>query len=688
MLSYVTELGYGDNYMWEERNVRGGVIESTEKVFQYIAECPDLEDRIGQRKMSKEIAKAIFDNKNLMVEAGVGIGKSFAYLIPAILYYHLERRPVIITTSSIALTEQLVDDVPYACNIINKALGKRYSINPVLAMGARNYVCKKKVNELIREYKSKSRKNGRDDIPYDVLIKSRLCDEKKNFKGRPSWWEQINGATCNRRECKEKNQCAYNAMRQAISNRGDAKFIIINHDMYITNLKNIRNGMDAFVNEYAGLVIVDEGHNLEEKTRSSLTIMKDECSCIKLMDKLRKRVGNIRFGVDKDNLYEEITHSKQNITIFFAIAKHIAKEYKKIGRKNEEATKFYPPREKDGIKIKQLKQWIRNLENVQTSIVLHDKSNCYEDSTLDELAEFIDLLNAYINDNKNVTWFQKDKDTGYNMAWCCAPQDINKELGMMLFEKMYLHPIIVTSATLTQWGEKLMDKYRYMIDSIGFKGRVMNPQKSPFMYENNAKLYIASNIQAPTQDENYTVYLDQMSEEIKRLVKITDGRTLVLFTSKKDMEYVGGILRRELLQYDLIIQSYAGSQERNVKDFKKSKGIMLSTGLWEGFNIIGGDLSSVIIAKLPFPVPDPIIERKIEMAGDKDKILIPEMLRKLRQGAGRLIRSQNDTGILTILDSRVLRADLFETVLNELPIKSYTTNINDIIAFAKNKIKF
>ena len=210
---------------------------------------------------------------------------------------------------------------------------------------------------------------------------------------------------------------------------------------------------------------------------------------------------------------------------------------------------------------------------------------------------------------------------------------------------------------------------------------------SPFPYDENARLYIGDDIQSPSNEDKYIFYLNQISNRILDLAHISNGRTLCLFTSKTDMEYVGKTLKERTSKFHIIVQSNSGSQKRIIDEFIKTKGILLSTGLWEGFNVIGSNLSSVIIAKLPFPVPDPVIDRKIELAGNRDKVLLPEMLRKLRQGVGRLIRSKTDTGILSILDSRLMRPDLLEKVIPELPINKYTTDLVEVDRFAKQKLK-
>lgn len=213
---------------------------------------------------------------------------------------------------------------------------------------------------------------------------------------------------------------------------------------------------------------------------------------------------------------------------------------------------------------------------------------------------------------------------------------------------------ILTSATLSSGG---INGYDYFLDSIGYPNtaKAAEPKSSPFDYDSNTMLYTTSALPYPNKD-NREEYCLKSIPEIVRLLNVTKGKALILFTAKTDMEYVYKKLSNMPLPYKFIMQSTGSSQEHLLRKFKSdTDSVLLGTGtFWEGINVEGEALSQVIIFKLPFPVPDPIIDYKMSLVKDPiGEVAVPEMIIKLKQGTGRLIRSSNDRGIVSILDPRV-----------------------------------
>ena len=251
---------------------------------------------------------------------------------------------------------------------------------------------------------------------------------------------------------------------------------------------------------------------------------------------------------------------------------------------------------------------------------------------------------------------------------------------------------VLTSATLTNGsiGESI-EKYRYFLDALGFpfdKGLISEPKRSPFDYDRNTILYISPNMPYPKHElAERKKYANSAIEEIVKLLAVTKGKALILFTARHDMEYVFGKLSNIGLPYKMMIQSENSSQKRRLDKFKTdTDSVILGTGTyWEGINIEGKALSQVIIFKLPFPAPDPITEYKISLVEDPImEVAVPEMIIKLKQGAGRLIRSASDRGIVSILDPRLSslsKAAYKEMTLNALPEKNRTESITELQEF-------
>lgn len=204
-------------------------------------------------------------------------------------------------------------------------------------------------------------------------------------------------------------------------------------------------------------------------------------------------------------------------------------------------------------------------------------------------------------------------------------------------------------------------------------------------------MYVSDKLPIPNK-RNRTAYRNEAIKEIVRLLNITEGKTLILFTAKDDMQYVFKKLSNMGLPYKIMIQDESTTQERRLEKFQNNvNSVLLGTGTyWEGINIKGESLSQVIIFKLPFPVPDPIVEYKMRKTEcPLMDVAVPEMIIKLKQGVGRLIRSSEDKGIVSILDPRVsksLNTAYREDTLASLPEKNITEDITELEEFW-NRIK-
>ena len=215
---------------------------------------------------------------------------------------------------------------------------------------------------------------------------------------------------------------------------------------------------------------------------------------------------------------------------------------------------------------------------------------------------------------------------------------------------------ILTSATITSVSEEdYKDRYKYFSQNKNFpieKGYISEPKISPFNYDEHALIYYTENMPHPSKERNK--FIAQGVEEIKQILEISKGKALILF-----------------------------------KEFKRDvNSVLLGTGAyWEGISVEGTALSNLIIFRLPFPVPEPIIDYKIKAADNGlMEVLVPEMIIKLKQGIGRLIRSDKDFGIVSIIDSRVGENSnaLYKSVIWEsLPIKNRTSDINEVAEFYK-----
>jgi ATP-dependent DNA helicase DinG len=263
-------------------------------------------------------------------------------------------------------------------------------------------------------------------------------------------------------------------------------------------------------------------------------------------------------------------------------------------------------------------------------------------------------------------------------ALCTLPVNINQLYKQHVWNKSL--PIILTSGTLS-----IHDEFDYAKKTLGLESLPINKvtttrQPSPFDYRNHCMLYISEKTVFPNKKN--PLYIELLSKEIVRLVSATNGRTLILFTSYSVLNEVYSQLKDQV-SYPLIVSERG---KRNAIDLFKqtTNGVLLSTDAWEGVDIEGDLLSSLIITKLPFPIPSAVhqLTHGQALADKQASIITPTMLVKLKQGFGRLIRTESDIGVCSILDSRAnTRGKYREAVLSTLPTCRMVKNIDSIASF-------
>lgn len=632
--------------------------------------------------MALDVAESLKDETNLMVEAGVGIGKSLAYLIPSLytIDYSFGKSSIIIATSTISLSEQLMEDIKLAEDITD------IKVNSELAKGMRNYVCRKKAKRNKRKYrKLKQRKVVDGNWERNLLkVPDWLWDWIETNSDRSnlpesvtdSSWSYVNIDRCKFHDCPWYSECDYYEIRNNIDDRGRADIIIVNQDLLLAHLLKKENQGRGFLDSNAEAIVIDEAHNLEEKTRNGLTNSLTKNNILNFLNQL--------IGTLSDS--EEMIRSVKDtiILLFKQLEKQAEKNKQKRRREGIEIYRFSIS-SPDEVNFNKL---IKELENLSLKLqVKDDLSGRKQDEFIGKLETIKKMMNGLSNMKESSYLLWGEKSYG-EICISFAPKHINKKLRDMLFQSEI--PVILTSATLCEPGNNTKEKYLYQKKALGFKKEAPfpEPKPSPFPYNENARLYIPNDLVAP--HENREKYLNQISDRIKRLIKITHGRTLVLFTAKSDLNFVYKKFDSSDLSCNVLKQQSGSSQGSIISEFRETKGVILGSGVfWEGVDIKGSDLSSLIIARLPFPPPDAIIEYKISQVEDRFEILLPEMIMRLRQGAGRLIRSKEDKGILSILDSRISSKydrSYKEKVINSLPINNKLDSLKEVNDFVSSNI--
>lgn len=639
--------------------------------FWDIAPENGFEMREGQQDMAFEIVDALIHDQHFAVEAGVGIGKSFGYLVPVLLYNKKMKSPVIVATSTIALQEQLWKDIHALMPLLN--------LQPevILAKGQTHYLCHKRADEFL------STNNA--DIPEELRdgIKKKY-EERKQFSAAlpQNIWDKLNVQRFSMRNCGScEKKCLYYAIRSQLKYTDG--IVLCNQDFLTAHLLQIRRGQDGLINRDADLIVVDEAHNLDDKVRSATT---ERVSQGMLFGLIKSATNEIKVS-DRQNVYRESNKAQKAIRAFFDCLK--AQMQKQIDDSQQDmryADRFFFDGSKVSIDLlKEMTEAIKSVAlsiQVYTSFDYNNRSTAASDeldALSENLAEMIDEL------EDSLLWIER---RGSNAELVYCPKNTRRITNRLYFSGS--EKTILTSATLTNANDgSLEDQYSYFISNTGFPtdehGCLSEPKPSPYPYDEHSMIYYCDDLPHPTRE--HEAFIEQGVHRLLEVLDISGGKALVLFTAKTDMEEVYSILSKMDLPYKILMQQSGSSQDKVLNEFKKNtNSVLLGTGAyWEGISIEGKSLSNVVIFRLPFPVPDPIIEYKASVARDAlMDVRVPEMVIKLKQGIGRLIRNFTDTGVVCIIDPR-LRDEpperYHDIAWTSLPIKNRTNDLNELRKF-------
>lgn len=643
------------------------IVTKTMDLFQDVFPIYDLEARLGQEHMAIDVAEAADERKHLMIEGGVGIGKSYAYIIPMMFLNRMHGKPIIISTSSISLQEQLVGDISKISTLVG------YSPDVTIAKGMKHFLCKKRADDFLKKQEDAFRYNWLKNLIEDDLVGDRARLEPIN----QTVWDKINISNCSFLRCVYYHDCGFIEMRQAMRNTDG--FIICNHDLLIVDAMKRKKNHHILLPSNIGYVVIDEAHGLEEKTRNALTLSYNKASVRRLMDNTLYFLESIvkNSEIDSSSYSKNISHLSQEI---FKIVSTQIKEASTDYYENQKCF-FEQTPEIIALLNKLFQQFKPLLLKVETA---NTNKEDIQENVYEEIVDFLDFIASISNkEDQHIFWLE------YPDNLCRCPKHLDRIIYDLLFETGGYKCILTSATIVNDFGENVEENYSHFIKSIGYPAKtdlLAPPQLSPFPYDTNALLYYKNGAPHPTNEKD--AFLEKVSEYVLELLHITQGKSLVLFTAKSDMELVFEQIQGRA-PWLLLKQQTGSSQDVVINQFKDNvDSVLFGTGLfWEGIDIKGESLSNLIIVKLPFPVPDPVLEYKSNLTQDKYAVYLAEMIIRLRQGVGRLIRSMDDTGIVSILDPRIgdnYKSPYKEKVWDVLQIKQRTSNIKDVESFVNN----
>lgn len=652
----------------ESEEFERDLYDKVDAFFENLHGVSELEYREGQHSLALSVVDDTIKNHNiLLIESGVGSGKSWGYLIPLIYASQNKEKfkGFIISTSSIALQEQLEKDIAF----LSEMLG--IHIDVTVAKGRNNYICKRKLEELISE---------RGNSPKLQSILKKVSEgkiDKKYFDDvQPDIWRKISVGKVSCNACLFKTDCNYRLKRKEWKkHRG----VICNHDLLVEDLKR---DSERHILPPKDVLVIDEAHTLEEKIRNSYEKELTKPYLESLVYGLYNKLGK--------NLEDDIPVIECINGLFRAISTRAKYEYRKNAQKDvaildEEESGFTCNKNINEQLSKTLTELQRLIYQAKRSSETA-KDFLENISKLEEVERVLKDLAKSPSEQKNIFIAAFIPNTRDHIKLQYIPKNI-PELSAKLF-KDPSYGKVFTSATMTTSE----NNYSYFMRNLGLDNIVGIPitkefsQASPYDYDKNAILYFSSDTVTPKTPAR-DLYIESLSSRIEELMDITNGRTLVLFTSKKDMQEVYDYISQEDKSYNILIQEEGKNTEALKTTFKEDEtSCLFATGaFWEGIDIKGPSLEQVIIAKLPFPTVNPIIQEKASHYTDSfSETYLKEMLIKLKQGTGRAIRSDEDKAVISIIDPRA--REYIKPILGTLPYTNVTNNIEDVKSFAKSNL--
>lgn len=651
-----------------------------EKVYSFFIDTlidKGYEEREGQWDMSCEITDAMKNRQHILVEAGVGIGKTFAYIVPLLFYHKKYKQPIVIATSTIALQEQLESDIEVVQNIIG------YHPEILLVKGQNHFLCRNRADSYFL-----CSKDAAEKAIYEEIQKGGCEKANWGIDISDKIWNQINVKEFNpifcRQNCVHKDYCYYFKLRKELQMTNG--FIVCNQDLLTINLRKRRNWNKEVMTDRFEFVVIDEAHNLESRVRSAYTKEMSYNSLSKTIERAGKMVRALGNTIDK-----KIKKYYMWLDMVFDALYLQKKKQDKIAQKEcKEIERYYVDCNISA--LQSLKNCVHDIYlEVSMQFGMEDTYRTRDaDIEIEELEMQEEFWDSMLKrESEDIFWMTAKGVEKKGIVLASCPKDVNELTEVLYFSDPHFTTIL-TSATITGGGENYKEGYKYFTKNTNFpveEGIIAEPKISPFNYDEHAIIYYTEGMPHPSK--NRKEFIKKGIEEIIRVLEISEGKALILFTAKSDMlEVYEGL--KDAVPYKILLQKEGASQSDIIKDFKNDiNSVLLGTGAyWEGISVEGISLSNLIIFKLPFPVPEPIIDYKTKIVENGlMEVLVPEMIIKLKQGIGRLIRSDKDFGIVSIIDSRVgeeSKVPYKEQIWDALPIKNRSSDINKITEFYKS----
>jgi len=650
-----------------------------------------FQHRPQQLKMEQTIAEAFSCQSHGIIEAGTGTGKSFAYLLPALLWAYENQCRVLVSTNTIALQEQLFQkDIPFLKQCLD------YDFPVALSKGRSNYICMRRFDQYVKQAPTVSwtEKLFIAQLIHWLTFTEQGDKETLNLnKLEHQYWASIASQTetCLGGQCSRFRDCYYMRNRKQCEN---SMLIVTNHALLLQNIKLENQILPEFKH-----VIIDEAHNLEDEATRQFTdtvdlefLRKTSQHLLRSSSVVSRIINKVKDLHENTDAYGELLLAqrqlKEDVTMLEQQVKTAIDFVFTIGQLSHSNEYRITAKER---KTDWWQQLASQLERIQGMVMtihnrlshMRNRIDMFEDLDLlaKELvfnqswfAEQHKFIETFLGEKRrnDIYWIEYTRSTwGSNLCLSVAPIDVMPLLKERLFTSN--ESVILTSATLAIANHLKYTAQLYLLDDDEYLSYIT---PSPFDYQKQSCIAIPTDIADYSQVSEET-YSSMLIQSLEKLIQSVTGGVLILFTSYAMLNKTYFALKRnpDLKDYNILAHGQDGNRTSILQSLNKGENTIVlgANSFWEGVDVKGTGLTTLVITKLPFQPPTrPITSAKMEYLQAQGKnsfaaYSLPQAVLKFRQGCGRLIRSADDWGTIVILDKRLLTKNYGKDFINSLP---------------------